>query len=89
MNYRIVEFDPSTALEDLLERYFDFEDRMFREVEVENFLLLREFRRESMGDKNPRREVLRWIVIEDVDGTEDLIEFRPAREIYAFPLGGR
>jgi GNAT superfamily N-acetyltransferase len=73
MKYRIVEFDPSTAPEDLLEGCFDFEDRMFRELEVKDPLPLRECRRESIRDTNPRRKVLRWIVIGDVDGKEEVI----------------
>ncbi len=35
MKYRILEFDPSAAPGDLLERYF-FEDRMFQEMEPED-----------------------------------------------------
>jgi hypothetical protein len=59
MKHRIVELDPSTALEGLLERCFDFEDRMFRELESEDPLPLRERRRELIRDSNPQREVLR------------------------------
>jgi mycothiol synthase len=73
MKYRIVEFDPSTALEDLLERYFDFEDRMFRELEPEDPLPLRERRRESIRGTNPHRRVFLWIVIEDVEGEEEVV----------------
>lgn len=73
MKYRIVEFDPSTAPEDLLERYFDFEDRMFRELETEDPLPLREHRCESIRDTNPQRQVLRWVVIGDIDGKEEVI----------------
>ena len=73
MKHRIVEFDPATTPEDLLEQCFDFEDRMFREREPEDPLPLRAYRRESVGDANPRRKVLRWVVIGDVDGKQDVI----------------
>jgi len=73
MKYRIVEFDPSTALEDMLERYLDFEDRMFRELEAEDPPPLRERRRESLRDTNPQRKVFRWVVIGDIDGKEEVI----------------
>jgi len=73
MKYRIVEFDPGTALEDLLERYFDFEDRMFRGLETEDPLPLRERRREAIGDTNPQRKVFRWVAIGDIDGQEEVI----------------
>jgi mycothiol synthase len=73
MRYRIVEFDPSTASEDLLERYFDFEDRMFRELEPEDPLPLRERRRESIREVNSQKKVSRWVVIGDVEGEEEVI----------------
>lgn len=73
MKYSIVEFDPDTAVEDLLERYFDFEDRMFRELEAEDPLPLRERRREAIGDTNPQRKVFRWVVIGDTDSQEEVI----------------
>ena len=73
MKYRVVEFDPSTAREDLLERTFDFKDRMFRELEPEDPLPLRERRRESIRDTNPRRKVFRWVVVGDIDGQEEVI----------------
>jgi GNAT superfamily N-acetyltransferase len=73
MKYRIEEFDPSTALEDLLERYLDFEDRMFRELEATDPSPLRERRRESLRDTNPQRKVFNWVVIGDIDGKEEVI----------------
>jgi RimJ/RimL family protein N-acetyltransferase len=73
MKHRIVELDPSTAPEGLLERCFDFEDRMFRELESEDPLPLRERRRGLIRDSNPQRKVLRWLVIGDVDGKEEVI----------------
>jgi RimJ/RimL family protein N-acetyltransferase len=73
MKYRIVEFDPSIAPEDLLERYFDFEDRMFRELEPEDPLPLRERRHEAIRDTNSQRKVFRWVVIGDIDGKEEVI----------------
>jgi mycothiol synthase len=73
MKYRIVAFDPGTASEDLLDKCFDFEDRMFRELDLEDPLPLRECRHESIGDTNPRRKVLRWVVIGNVDGQEEVI----------------
>ena len=73
MKHRIVAFDPSTAPEDLIERYFDLEDRMFRELEPEDPLPLRERRRETIRDTNPQRKVFRWIGIGDADGEEAVI----------------
>jgi hypothetical protein len=73
VKHSIVVFDPGTALEGLLERYFDFEDRMFRELETKDPLPLRERRREAIRDTNPQREVFRWIVIGDIDGKEEVI----------------
>ena len=73
MRHRIVEFDPSTASEDLLERYLDFEDRMFRELEPQDPLPLRERQRESIREVNSQRKVSRWVVIGDVEGKEEVI----------------
>jgi mycothiol synthase len=73
MKYRIVGFDPCTAPEDLLERYFDFEDGMFRELETDDPLPLRERRRDSIRDTSLQRKVSRWLVIGDIDGKEEVI----------------
>lgn len=73
MKYRILEFDPSTARPDMLERYFDFEDRMIRELEPEDPLPLRERRREAIGDTSPQRKVFRWVATGDMDGKEEVI----------------
>jgi mycothiol synthase len=73
MKFRIVEFDSGAAPEDLLERYFDFEDRMFRDLEPKDPLPLRERRRKAIGDTNPQRKVFRWIVIGDMDGKKEVI----------------
>jgi GNAT superfamily N-acetyltransferase len=73
MKYSIVEFDPGTAPEHLLEKSLDFEDRIFREREPEDPLPLREYRRESIRGTNPRRKVLRWVVTGDVYDKQEVI----------------
>ncbi len=73
MRHRIVPFEPSTAPRHLAEGLFDFEDRLFRELEAVDPLPLRESRRESMRDTNPRRNAFRWVVLGDVDGKEEVI----------------
>ena len=69
MKYGIVEFDPGTAPADLLEKCFDFEDRMFRELEVKDPLPLRECRCQSIAETDRRREV----AIGNVAGNEEVI----------------
>jgi GNAT superfamily N-acetyltransferase len=73
MKYRIVEFDPSTAPEGLIERYFDFEDRMFREMEPTDPLPKRDNRRETLGYRRPQRRVFSWFATGEVDGKQEVI----------------
>jgi mycothiol synthase len=46
---------------------------MFRELEAEDPLPLRDRRRESIGDADPQRKVSRWVAIGDIDGKEEVI----------------
>jgi len=73
MQRRTVAFDPGAAPDDLLEQCLDFDDRMFHELESEDPLPLRERRRESIREANPLRKTLRWVVIADAAGQEEVI----------------
>ena len=73
MKHRIVEFDPGTAPEGFRERYLDFEDRMFRELEPEDPLPLREHRREAFGHPGPLGKAFHWVALGGIHGKEEVI----------------
>ena len=60
---KIIPFDPLTASEALLEKYFDLAGEMFRELEPRDPLPPRELQKALLVDSSPTRQTFRWLAL--------------------------
>lgn len=66
MDDEIIEFDPITASSDLLAKYFDFAEKILRELDPQDPLPSRELQKARITDSGPYRQIFRWLVLADV-----------------------
>ncbi|MHA1365431.1 MAG: GNAT family N-acetyltransferase, partial [Candidatus Heimdallarchaeota archaeon] len=63
LNYKIIEFDLETISDELLNKYFDFDDHFSFELDPEDEPWPNELKKQQMQTVNPERKSYRWLVI--------------------------
>ncbi len=70
---KIIEFDPLTASDALLESYFDLADELFRELEPRDPAPPRELQKALLTESDPARQTFRWLALADAGAKKPVL----------------
>jgi len=67
LNYKIIEFDPHTISEELLNKYFELDDQLCVELDPEDEPWPNEVKKQQIQTVNPESKYFRWLVVTNGD----------------------
>jgi len=62
-DYRIIDFDPSSISEELLEKYFELDDQAVLEIDLDDTPYPHDLHKKMIQTKNPESEIFRWLIV--------------------------